>query len=56
MERALRQSLMMSQGDLRTLVERPISAIMLGMAVLILLTPLLGRLNRARVKAIEEGG
>jgi putative tricarboxylic transport membrane protein len=56
MERALRQSLMMSQGDLLTLVERPISAIMLAMAALVLLTPLLGRLNRARVKAIEEGG
>src|SRR5436189_970964 len=46
MERALRQSLMMSQGDLMTLVERPISAIMLAMATLILLTPLFGRLNR----------
>jgi putative tricarboxylic transport membrane protein len=56
MERALRQSLMMSQGDLMTLVERPISAIMLAMAAVILLTPLLGRVNRARVKAIEEGG
>jgi putative tricarboxylic transport membrane protein len=56
MERALRQSLMMSQGDLMTLVERPISAIMLTIAALILLTPLLGRLNQARVKAIEEGG
>jgi putative tricarboxylic transport membrane protein len=47
---------MMSQGDLMTLVERPISAIMLAMAALILLTPLFGRLNRTRVKAIEEGG
>src|SRR5215213_7472769 len=56
MERALRQSLMMSQGDLLTLVERPISAIMLAMAALILLTPLFGRRNRTRVKAIEEGG
>ena len=56
MERALRQSLMMSQGDLLTLVERPISAIMLALAALILLTPLIGRLNRTRVKAIEEGG
>ena len=56
MERALRQSLMMSQGDLASLVERPISAMMLGLALLILLTPLLGRLNRMRVKAITEGG
>jgi len=55
MERALRQSLMMSQGDLTTLVQRPISAIMLGLAVLILLLPLIGRFNQARVRAIAEG-
>jgi putative tricarboxylic transport membrane protein len=36
MERALRQSLMMSQNDLMVLVQRPISACMLGIAVLIL--------------------
>jgi putative tricarboxylic transport membrane protein len=54
MERALRQSLMMSQGDITTLFTRPLSAGMLAMAVLILLTPLLGRLNRWRVRAIAE--
>ena len=54
--RALRQSLMMSQGDLSILGQRPISAIMLGLAVVLLLSPLLGRVNRARVKAITEGG
>jgi putative tricarboxylic transport membrane protein len=56
MERALRQSLMMSQGDLLTLVERPISAVMLAAAVLILLLPLLNRINKARVQAISENG
>jgi putative tricarboxylic transport membrane protein len=56
MERALRQSLMMSQGDLSILGQRPISAIMLGLAVLLLLMPLLGRFNRLRVQAITEGG
>jgi putative tricarboxylic transport membrane protein len=56
MERALRQSLMMSQGDLSILGQRPISAIMLGLAVLLLLMPLLGRFNRMRVQAITEGG
>jgi putative tricarboxylic transport membrane protein len=56
MERSLRQSLMMSQGDLSILGQRPISAIMLGLAILILLSPLLGRFNRVRVKAITEGG
>jgi putative tricarboxylic transport membrane protein len=56
MERALRQSLMMSQGDLATFVQRPISAIMLGVAALILLSPLLRRFNQARVRAIAENG
>ena len=54
MERALRQSLMMSQGDLVILVERPLSAGMLAIAVLILLTPLFGRLNRWRLRAVAE--
>jgi len=56
MERALRQSLMMSQNDLMVLVQRPISACMLGIAVLILLIPLFGSFNKARVRAITENG
>ncbi len=56
MERALRQSLTMSQGDLSILVRGWISATMLAGAVLILLLPLLGRFNKARVQAIAEGG
>src|SRR5262247_2530102 len=56
MERALRQSLMMSQGDVLALVERPISAIMLALALVILLIPLFGWLNRLRVRAITENG
>ena len=56
MERALRQSLMMSQGDLSILVSRPMSAVMLCLAVLILLTPLFRKANAWRVRAIEEGG
>jgi putative tricarboxylic transport membrane protein len=53
MERALRQSLMMSQGDMFALVARPISATMLGLAAVILLLPLLGRFNRVRVEAVK---
>ena len=53
MERALRQSLMMSQGDLAILVSRPISATMLFLTVLILLAPLFRRANAWRVKAIS---
>jgi putative tricarboxylic transport membrane protein len=55
MERALRQSLMMSQGDLTILVARPMSATMLFLAVLILLAPLFRKANALRVKAIAEG-
>jgi putative tricarboxylic transport membrane protein len=53
MERALRQSLMMSQGDLTILVSRPISAVMLALAVLILISPLFRRANAWRVRAIS---
>lgn len=56
MERALRQSLMMSQGDLTILVSRPISAVMLCLAALVLLLPLFRQANAWRVKAIEENG
>jgi putative tricarboxylic transport membrane protein len=55
MERALRQSLMMSQGHLSILVSRPISAVMLVLAVLILILPLFRKANALRVRALEEG-
>ncbi|HET7157997.1 MAG TPA: tripartite tricarboxylate transporter permease [Burkholderiales bacterium] len=54
MERALRQSLMMSQGDLAILVSRPISAVMLVFTALILLVPLFKSANAMRVKALKE--
>ena len=53
MERALRQSLMMSQGDLSILVSRPISATMLFLTVLMLIAPLFRRANAWRVKALS---
>jgi putative tricarboxylic transport membrane protein len=53
MERALRQSLMMSQGDLAILATRPICAAMLGLAALILLIPLFNKLNAWRLQALE---
>ncbi|HXF65395.1 MAG TPA: tripartite tricarboxylate transporter permease [Burkholderiales bacterium] len=52
MERALRQSLMMSQGDLSILVARPISAAMLTLAVLILAVPLFKKANAWRERAL----
>jgi putative tricarboxylic transport membrane protein len=54
MERALRQSLMMSEGSLSILASRPISAVMLSLAVLILLIPVFTQVNAWRVRALEQ--
>ena len=54
MERALRQSLMMSQGDLSILVSRPVSVTMLGLAAVVLSIPLARRLNAWRMRAIDS--
>jgi putative tricarboxylic transport membrane protein len=54
MERALRQSLMMSQGSLSILVSRPISAVLLSVALLILMIPLFGKFNAWRLRALES--
>jgi putative tricarboxylic transport membrane protein len=53
MERALRQSLMMSQGDLSILV-RPIPAVLLGFAVFLLVVPLFKKFNSMRVQMIDQ--
>jgi putative tricarboxylic transport membrane protein len=53
MERALRQSLMMSQGDLSILVSRPLSAGMLALTALVLIVPLFRRANAWRMKAVD---
>jgi len=54
MERALRQSLMMSDGHVSILVSRPVSAVMLSLALLILLMPVFGKINRWRLQALEK--
>jgi putative tricarboxylic transport membrane protein len=51
MERALRQSLMMSQGDLSILFSRPISAVMIICAIVILFLPLLPRFRALKQAA-----
>jgi len=53
LERALRQSLMMSEGSLSILVARPISAVMLSLAVLVLLMPVFSRINAWRQKLLS---
>jgi putative tricarboxylic transport membrane protein len=45
LERAVRQSLTMSQGDPSILISRPICAVILALAVLILISPLFRRKN-----------
>jgi putative tricarboxylic transport membrane protein len=52
MERAVRQSLAMSEGNPLILVERPISAFLLAMALLILVSPLWRKFRRVRKAAI----
>ena len=53
MEKALRQSLMMSQGDLSILL-RPIPAVLLGIAAFLLVVPLVKKFNAVRVLVIEQ--
>ena len=52
MEKALRQSLMMSQGSLSILF-RPIPAVLLCIAAFLLIVPLIKKFNSARVQMID---
>jgi putative tricarboxylic transport membrane protein len=52
MERALRQALTMSNGDPSILVNRPISAVLLVLAVLIVISPLLRRKRKAAAASV----
>src|SRR5262245_28764563 len=56
LERALRQSLMMSQGDITILLTRPISGTLLFFAAVILCLPAARRVRSWRVEAIEREG
>ena len=53
MEKALRQSLMMSQGDLSILL-RPIPAVLLSIAAFLLLVPLIKKFNSVRAQVIDK--
>ena len=56
LENNLRKSLILSQGDLTTFVSRPISAVCLVFAVVLLVGPLLPALRRKReMVALDEG-
>jgi putative tricarboxylic transport membrane protein len=54
MERALRQSLMMSAGDLSIIYTRPMAVVMLILAAAILIAPVFRRANAWRLKAAEQ--
>jgi putative tricarboxylic transport membrane protein len=53
MERALRQSLMMSQGDPSILL-RPIPSVLLAIAALLLAVPLVRKFNAMRVQVVDR--
>ena len=50
-ERALRQSLISSQGDMLTFVERPISGIIMAITFILFLLPLIQMIKRRRAQA-----
>ena len=52
MEKALRQSLMMSQGDPSILL-RPIPSVLLALAAVLLAIPLFKKFNALRVRVID---
>jgi len=54
MENAVRQSLMMSNGDISILYSRPLSAVMLALSVVILVGPLFRRFDAWRLKVSEQ--
>jgi putative tricarboxylic transport membrane protein len=56
LERALRQSLMMSQGDITILASRPISGVLLLIAMAILCLPAIRKVRSWRIEAIEREG
>jgi TctA family transporter len=45
---------MMSDGSISILVSRPVSAVMLSLALLILLIPLFSTVNTWRLRALEK--
>lgn len=55
MERGLRQTMVMFQGDLTAFFTRPLSATLMIIGFVILLAPLVSRFNQTRIKAITEG-
>ena len=53
MEKALRQSLMMSGGDLSILF-RPIPSVLLALAALLLIIPAFRKFNAVRIQVLDK--
>jgi putative tricarboxylic transport membrane protein len=53
-ERALRQSLVMSQNSLEIFFTRPVSLVLLIIAVLLLIAPLFNKARQLRQQVLEE--
>jgi putative tricarboxylic transport membrane protein len=51
LENNLRKSLILSQGDFMIFIERPISAVFLGLVAVVLVAPLLPALARRRAQS-----
>jgi putative tricarboxylic transport membrane protein len=55
MEKALRQSLIMSKGNFSILFSRPICAVLFGIAILLLIFPLFPKLSkRAKIAELDQ--
>lgn len=55
MEKALRQSLIMSKGNFSIFFSRPICAVLFGIAILLLIFPLFPKLSkRAKIAELDE--
>jgi len=54
MEKACRQSLIMSQGDFSIFVTRPIPAVIFGIAIFLLVFPMFAKAKRNRIASLKE--
>jgi putative tricarboxylic transport membrane protein len=55
LEKALRQSLIIAKGDFSIFVMRPISGIILGIALLLIVIPLFKGSKRDKIASLKEG-
>jgi putative tricarboxylic transport membrane protein len=54
MENALRQSLIMARGDFSIFVTRPLSGVILGVAIFLLILSMIGALKREKIVALKD--